>query len=77
MMDVPGAYNTILRRPCYVQFMAIPSYTYLRLKIPRPREVIIVATSFEEAYVWEQANCKLVSVLAASRELAELRNDAT
>lgn len=76
VMGVPGAYNTILRRPCYVQFMVIASYTYLRLKIPGPHEIITVATSSEEAYVWEQANCKLVSVLAASRELAELQIDA-
>jgi hypothetical protein len=29
-------------RPCYVKFMAIPSYAYLKLKTPGPAEVITV-----------------------------------
>jgi hypothetical protein len=35
-------YHVILGRPCYVKFMAIPSYAYLKLKIPRPTGVITV-----------------------------------
>jgi hypothetical protein len=34
--------RAILRWPCYVKFMAIPSYAYLRLKMPRPARVITV-----------------------------------
>lgn len=30
----PGAYHTILGRPCYPKFMAVPNYTYLKLKMP-------------------------------------------
>ena len=32
-----GAYHAVLGRPCYVKFMAIPIYTYLKLKMPRPK----------------------------------------
>jgi hypothetical protein len=67
VMDIPGAYNAIFGRPCYVQFMAIPNYTYLKLKIPGPCRVITVATSFEGAYECEQANCKLALALSAAR----------
>jgi hypothetical protein len=28
-----GTYHTILGHPCYVKFMAIPNYTYLKLKM--------------------------------------------
>ena len=28
-----GTYHTILGRPCYAKFMAIPNYTYLKLKV--------------------------------------------
>ena len=45
-----GAYHAILGRPCYAKFMAIPNYTYLKLKIPSPKGVITVASSFEHAY---------------------------
>lgn len=47
------------------------------MKIPRPRRVIIVATSFEEAYACEQANYKLTSALGTAKELVELQNGAT
>jgi hypothetical protein len=57
--------------------MAIPNYAYLKLNIPEPREVIMVAASFEEAYVCEQSICELMSALVAARELAKLENGAT
>ena len=41
-----GAYNTILGRPCYAKFIAIPNYTYLKLKMPGPRGVITVGSTY-------------------------------
>jgi hypothetical protein len=32
-----GAYHAILGRPCYAKFMAIPNYTYLKMKMPARR----------------------------------------
>jgi hypothetical protein len=37
-----GAYHAILGRPCYAKFMAVPNYTYLKMKMPGPKGVIIV-----------------------------------
>jgi hypothetical protein len=37
-----GAYHAILRRPCYAKFMAVPNYTYLKMKMPGPKGVITV-----------------------------------
>ena len=45
-----GSYHAILGRPCYTKFMAVPNYTYLKLKMPGPRGVITVGSSFEHAY---------------------------
>jgi hypothetical protein len=28
-----GTYHTVLGRPCYAKFMAVPNYTYLKLKM--------------------------------------------
>ena len=39
-------YHAILGRPCYAKFMAIPIYTYLKLKILGLYKVITIDTSF-------------------------------
>ena len=39
-------YHAILGRPCYVTFMAIPNYTYLKLKLSGLGGVITIGTSF-------------------------------
>ena len=40
-----GTYHTILGRPCYTKFMAVPNYTYLKLKMSGPHRVITVGTT--------------------------------
>jgi hypothetical protein len=47
VMDWPSQYHAILGRPAFSRFMAVPHYTYLVLKMPGPRGVIIVKGSFE------------------------------
>jgi hypothetical protein len=37
-----GTYHAILGCPCYVRFMAVPNYTYLKLKMLGPNGVITV-----------------------------------
>jgi len=73
VVDFAGSYHSILGRPCYAKFMAVPNYTYLKLKMPGPRGVITVGTSFKAAYQCERANCELAASLVASKELADLR----
>ena len=38
-------YHAILGCPCYAKFMAIPNYTYLKLKMPGPCRAITIGTS--------------------------------
>jgi len=45
-----GMYHAIIRRPGYGKFMAIPNYTYLKLKMSGPKGVIVVSSSYEHAY---------------------------
>jgi hypothetical protein len=42
VVDFSGPYHIILGQICYVKFMAIPSYTYLKLKIVGLVRVITV-----------------------------------
>jgi hypothetical protein len=56
-----GTYHTILGRPCYARFMAVPNYMYLKLKMLGPHGVITVCTSFQRAYecTWSAASLLL------------------
>jgi hypothetical protein len=45
-----GAYHAILGRSCDAKFMAIPNYTYLKMKMPGPKGVITVGSSIEHAF---------------------------
>ena len=70
-----GTYHAILGRPCYAKFMAVPNYTYLKLKMPGPRGVITIGTSFQRAYECEVECCGHASTVIASKELATLRKE--
>ena len=55
--------------------MAIPNYTYLKLKMPGPRGVITIGTSFQRAYECKVECCGHASTVIASEELATLREE--
>jgi hypothetical protein len=44
-----GMYHAILGRPAYAKFMFVPNYMYLKLKIPSPKGIITVGTTFQHA----------------------------
>ena len=50
--------------------MAVPNYTYLKLKMPGPCGVITIGTSFQRAYECEVECCD-----HASKELITLREE--
>ena len=68
-----GTYHAILGRPCYAKFRVVPNYTYLKLKMPGPRGVITVGTSFQRAYECEVECCEHASVIIVSEELAVIK----
>ena len=70
-------YHAILGRPCYAKFMAIPNYTYLKLKMPGPDRVITIGTSFQRAYECEVECCDHATAIVASGELAVIRKEVT
>ncbi|XP_066316478.1 uncharacterized protein [Miscanthus floridulus] len=45
-----GTYHAILWRPCYAKFMVIPNYTYLKLKMSGPNDIITIESRYEHAY---------------------------
>ena len=65
--DFLGTYHAILDQPCYAKFMAIPNYTYLKLKMPDPKGVITVEGSFEQAYYYKQ-DCVAQGIVVQPRQ---------
>ena len=55
--------------------MAVPNYTYLKLKMSGPRGVITVGTSFQRAYECKVECCGHAAVVVASKELAVLKEE--
>jgi hypothetical protein len=45
-----GTYHAVLGRSCYAKFMAVPNYTYLKLKMPGPNRVITVGPTYRHVY---------------------------
>ena len=41
-----GTYHAVLGRLCYAKFMAVPNYTYLKLKMPGPNGTITVGSTY-------------------------------
>jgi hypothetical protein len=52
-----------------------PHYTYLKLKMPGPRGVITIGSSFQHAYQCEVESSELASAVIASEELAAIKEE--
>ena len=69
MVDFPGSYHAILGRPCYAKFMAIPNYTYFKLKMSGPNGVITIGSTFSHAYMCDHEHYELATAVINSAEL--------
>ena len=55
--------------------MAIPNYTYLKLKMLGPCGVITIGTSFQRAYECEVECYEHATAIVASKELTAIREE--
>jgi hypothetical protein len=55
-----------------VKFKAIPSYAYLKLKIPRPIGVITMEAKTKRALDYKQNSIELATTIVATAELREM-----
>jgi hypothetical protein len=62
-------YHTVVGRPCYAKFMAVPNYTYLKLKMPGPNGVITVGSTYRHAYECDVECMEYSEALAESEAL--------
>ena len=75
-----GAYHAILGWPCYAKLMAIPNYTYLKMKMPGPKGAITVGPSFEHANECDIESVQRAEALtedeALAADLEKMANEA-
>jgi hypothetical protein len=64
-----GTYLAVLGRPCYAKFMAVPNYTYLKLKISGPNGVITVGPTYRHAYECDVECVEYAEALVESEAL--------
>jgi hypothetical protein len=64
-----GTYHAVLGRSCYAKFMAVPNYTYLKLKMPGPNGIITVGSTYRHAYECDVECVEYVEALAESKAL--------
>ncbi|XP_066320693.1 uncharacterized protein [Miscanthus floridulus] len=77
MVDFLGSYHAILGRPCYAKFMAIPNYTYLKLKMLGLNGIITVGSTFSPAYTCDREYFELTTAIINSSELPRLKELST
>jgi hypothetical protein len=68
MVDFSRPYHVILEWPCYVKFMAILFYAYLKLKIPGPARVITVEAKAQQTLNYEHDNIELATAMVITSE---------
>jgi hypothetical protein len=64
-----GTYHAVLGRPCYAKFMAVPNYTYLKLKMSGPNGVITVGPTYRHAFECDVECVEYAEALAESEAL--------
>jgi hypothetical protein len=64
-----GTYHAVLGRPCYAKFMAVPNYTYLKLKMSGPKGTITVGSTYRHAYECDVECVEYAEAIAESEAL--------
>jgi hypothetical protein len=64
-----GTYHAVLGRPCYAKFMAVPNYTYLKLKMLGPKGTITVGSTYRHAYECDVECVEYAEAIAESEAL--------
>jgi hypothetical protein len=69
VVEFRGTCHAVLGRPCYAKFMAVPNYTYLKLKMPGPKGTITVGSTYRHAYECDVECVEYAEAIAESEAL--------
>src|SRR3954469_19196336 len=72
VLDWQSQYHAILGRQAFIQFMAVPHYAYLKLKMPGPAGIITVNGSFTKSDQCDRDFHKVFDTFGSQQELEEI-----
>jgi hypothetical protein len=64
-----GTYHVVLGKTCYAKFVVVPNYTYLKLKMPGPKGIITVGSTYRHAYECDMECVEYAEAIAESEAL--------
>ena len=76
VVDFLGSYHAILGQPCYAKFIAIPNYTYLKLKMSGLNDIITMGSAFSYAFICDRKHFELATAVINSPELPWLEESS-
>jgi hypothetical protein len=72
VVDISSPYHTLLGRPTLANFMAVPHYAYLKMKLSGPRGVIIVSGCFKKSMECTRSSSQLAKAFVIAEEKRQL-----
>jgi hypothetical protein len=72
VVDISSPYHALLGHAALAKFMAVPHYTYLKMKLPGPRGVITVSGCFKNLLACAKASSQLAEALVITEEKRQL-----
>jgi hypothetical protein len=70
--DISSPYHALLGRLALAKFMAVPHYSYLKMKLTGPRGVITVSGSFKKSLACAKESSQLAEALVIAEEKRQL-----
>ena len=73
MVDLESPYHVLLGRPALANFMAVPHYAYLKMKMPGIKGIIMLAGDYDKSAACAATSSRLAEslVIAAEKKLLE------
>jgi hypothetical protein len=72
VVDISSPYHALLGRPALANFMVVPHYVYLQMKLLGPRGVITVSGCFKKSLACARASLQLAEALVIAEERRQL-----
>ena len=67
VVDLESPYHALLGRPALAKFMAVPHYSYLKMKMPRTKGIITIAGDYKKSATCAAASSRLAESLGDRR----------
>ena len=72
VVDLSSAYHALLGRPALAKFMAVPHYTYLKMKLSVPKGLITITGDYRKSLECAREGAKLAESLVIAEERRQL-----